>query len=344
MKLSGILFSSLLCAASAHAQYFSAGWSPGQKAPAAEQASSPEPVHTFDPAAHAAEATAAGGQQPGIVDRLLTSGPVASLFGKLGVNMSDAVARGGLSPWDERIPLVTDENFGEMIVNETLTAEEERERIWFLIVSVTGSQNSEISKIVDKSFDEAYNQTVIAGDLSHVRWGRIDYMSVTYLTTKWSIWTGPYLVLLRDRGQTLRFYKADRVRVSVDLIRELLTEELWRETPIWNSNFAPGGKREFVLEYYAIVMMHIFNVINRVPRFLLMIASGGVASIVMRILHRPQPKDANKKKQPQPGATPKKEAQSEAGTTVSGTTAVASSTTTATSSPKKSKQRKAGKK
>lgn len=134
---------------------------------------------------------------------------------------------------------------------------------------MTGSQNSEISKIVDKSFDEAYNQTVIAGDLPHVRWGRIDYMSVTYLTTKWSIWTyvfsplthprhpcearadissnemhsGPYLVLLRDRGQTLRFYKADRVRVSVDLIRELLTEELWRETPIWNSNFAPGGNR-----------------------------------------------------------------------------------------------------
>ena len=54
---------------------------------------------------------------------------------------------------------------------------------------MTGSQNSEISKIVDKSFDEAYNQTVIAGDLPNVRWGRIDYMSVTYLTTKWSIWT-----------------------------------------------------------------------------------------------------------------------------------------------------------
>ena len=98
-----------------------------------------------------------------------------------------------------------------------------------------------------------------------------------------------------------------------------------------------------MLEYYALAMMHVFNVINRVPRFLLMIASGGIASIVMRLLHRPPPKDANKK-QPQPGATPKKDAQSEAGTTVSGTTAVASSTTPATSSPKKSKQRKAGKK
>ncbi len=50
-------------------------------------------------------------------------------------------------------------------------------------------------------------------------------------------------MLLKDRGQTLRFYKADRVRVSADLIRELLTEELWRETPTWDSNFGPGGKR-----------------------------------------------------------------------------------------------------
>ncbi len=96
-----------------------------------------------------------------------------------------------------------------------------------------------------------------------------------------------------------------------------------------------------MLEYYALAMMHIFNIISRVPRFLLMIASGGLASIVMRLLHKSQPQDANKKKQVQPGATPK-DAQSDANTTVSGTTAVASST--ATSTPKKSKQRKAGKK
>ncbi len=54
---------------------------------------------------------------------------------------------------------------------------------------MTASQNNAISKVVDKSFDDAYNTTVIAGDLPNVRWGRIDYMAVTYLTTKWNIWT-----------------------------------------------------------------------------------------------------------------------------------------------------------
>ena len=31
--------------------------------------------------------------------------------------------------------------------------------------------------------------TLIENDLPNVRWGRIDYMSVTYLTTKWAVWT-----------------------------------------------------------------------------------------------------------------------------------------------------------
>ena len=115
--------------------------------------------------------------------------------------------------------------------------------------------------MVDAAFDQAYNETVVAGDLPHIKWGRIDYMSVTYLTTKWSIWTyvpfiasityiclpadssGPYLVHIMDRGQTLRFYRADRVRVTADVIRELLTEDIWRNTQPWKSAFAPGGKR-----------------------------------------------------------------------------------------------------
>jgi hypothetical protein len=54
----------------------------------------------------------------------------------------------------------------------------------------TGSstQGSGISLFADKQFDEAYNTTVIETDLPHVRWGRVDYMNVTYITTKWAVW------------------------------------------------------------------------------------------------------------------------------------------------------------
>jgi hypothetical protein len=50
------------------------------------------------------------------------------------------------------------------------------------------AQASTISLFADNQFDEAYNTTVIEGDLHHVRWGRIDYMNVTYITTKWALW------------------------------------------------------------------------------------------------------------------------------------------------------------
>lgn len=54
------------------------------------------------------------------------------------------------------------------------------------------------------------------------------------------------MVHIMDRGQTLRFYRADRVRVTGDILRELLTEEVWRNTEPWSSNFAPGGNRYVV--------------------------------------------------------------------------------------------------
>ncbi|KAI0638475.1 hypothetical protein C8Q77DRAFT_1091318 [Trametes polyzona] len=365
MKLSSVLLSSLLCAASASAQYFSAGWSPGQPIQPQADAPIPPPAQSFDRAATpvptppssgsgsgsgAAAPASGGGGGGGLgtltslldVNRLLTAGPVASLFGKLGVNITDAVARGSASPWDPRIPLITDENYEEIIVNEQLTPEEEKERVWFLIISVTAGQNNAISKFVDESFDEAYNQTVIAGDLPNVRWGRIDYINVTYLTTKWSIWSGPYLVVLTDRGQTLRFYKADRVRVTPELLRELLVEELWRNTPPWKTNFAPGGKREWVLHYYGIGLMHVFNFVNRFPRWVLMIASGMVASVVMRLLHRNPAAEVPRKPQPTPQVEREK-AKAESVVSSNGSeTAVASST--ASPSKGKGKQRKNAKK
>jgi hypothetical protein len=49
-------------------------------------------------------------------------------------------------------------------------------------------KQDEISKLADNVLDTAYEQTQQAGDLPHIRWGRIDYLNVTRLTTKWAIW------------------------------------------------------------------------------------------------------------------------------------------------------------
>ena len=67
------------------------------------------------------------------------SSPVQNLFGKIGLNMTDVVKRGSTLPWDPRIPLITDDNYDEMIVNEVMTEEEEKDRAWFLIMYVLTS-------------------------------------------------------------------------------------------------------------------------------------------------------------------------------------------------------------
>ena len=147
MKLSAALLPTLLYATSASAQYFSAGWQPGRPA----ESAAPVPAYAFDPPAQAQPPTPppAGASTPddparpgmqkqlGMVDKVLLSGPVRSLAGRFGLNMSDVVERGAQLPWDPRIPLITDENYDEMIVNEVMSEEEEKDRTWFLIMCVT---------------------------------------------------------------------------------------------------------------------------------------------------------------------------------------------------------------
>ena len=54
-------------------------------------------------------------------------------------------------------------------------------------------KQDELSKFADNVFDTAYDQTLKAGDLPHIKWGRIDYLSVTRITTKWIVWQYVFL-------------------------------------------------------------------------------------------------------------------------------------------------------
>lgn len=45
-----------------------------------------------------------------------------------------------------------------------------------------------MSKYVDRVFDATYNVSLAADDVPNVRFARMDYLNVTYLTTKWNIW------------------------------------------------------------------------------------------------------------------------------------------------------------
>ncbi|KAM6496202.1 hypothetical protein JOM56_008908 [Amanita muscaria] len=273
MKLTALVVGLFIATIGTNAQGFSPGWIPGQQA-----------VTTAVPSPHASLPVESSS---GLLNNVLTSGPVSSLFAKLGINITKTLEKPNY--WDERIPLITDDNYQDIIVNEPLSDEEEQARTWALIITVTAgdSPRDGISKFMDEMFDEAYNQTLIIGDLPDVRWGRIDYFNVTYLTTKWNIWSAPFLVILRNRGQELRFYRGQNLRLKEEELRNFLKAEDWKYTTVWSSSYSPGGSREFVLHYFATAMAKVYNLAVRVPRWLFVILSGMLGSILLSTLHSP---------------------------------------------------------
>ncbi|KIK64873.1 hypothetical protein GYMLUDRAFT_240812 [Collybiopsis luxurians FD-317 M1] len=271
--------------ASVHAQYFSEGWKPGQAVTQEPLASGPAATQ----AAQQNQQSSSGSDSP--LGKILSSSPVSSFFAKAGLNISSLASAAGLTstayPWDTRIPLITDMNFNDTIVNEVMTEEEEKDRTWFIVVSASAtSQGGGMSQFVDQIFDETFNETLVAGDMPHLRWGRIDYLNVTYITTKWCVWQAPTFVILQNRGQTLRFVKPQWLRLREGALREFLTTETYNQIPPWDSSFGPGGSNEWLTHYFALLLTTIYNVLVKVPRWLLYVLSGSVASFLIQFMHR----------------------------------------------------------
>jgi hypothetical protein len=128
MKFSCIL----ALAAAANAQYFSEGWTPGQSVTAEKAA--PTFVGVPNPNARQQQAPDFSLSSLFDINNILNSNTVKGLFEKAGINITERLEAAAVSPWDMRIPLITDENYFDIIVNETLTEEEEERRTWVLVV------------------------------------------------------------------------------------------------------------------------------------------------------------------------------------------------------------------
>ena len=58
-----------------------------------------------------------------------------------------------------------------------------------------------------------------------------------------SSYRAPYLVVLKDRGKTLRFYRPRNLRLQEDALLKFLESDGWKDTPPWSSSYAPGGSK-----------------------------------------------------------------------------------------------------
>jgi hypothetical protein len=125
-------------AASIEAQYFSAGWAPGQPIQPEEQSPIPTSLPPKEAPARPNERLSPSSIASYFdLNKLLISEPVVSLFNRFGINITERVelaVKESKNPWDERIPLITDDNYDDLIVNEPLTEEEEPDRTWIIVM------------------------------------------------------------------------------------------------------------------------------------------------------------------------------------------------------------------
>jgi hypothetical protein len=126
---------------SVYAQYYSAGWQPDQNvvregADAREWTPGDRPEKITQAPSDADAAPPA--ETSFHWSKILTQGPIGDALLKVGLNFTAArelAEHRKANMWDKRIPLVTDDNYQSLIVNETFSnEEEERERVWFLVV------------------------------------------------------------------------------------------------------------------------------------------------------------------------------------------------------------------
>lgn len=130
MRLDALALAGLAFIVPSRAQYFSAGWTPGQAVP-----TDAAPPPSFEPETKPLPPPRQGESRFSL-SYLLTSGPVSRVFDRLGLNLTERLeaAKANSDIWDNRIPCITDDNYNDLIVNEVLTTEEEKDRVWFLIM------------------------------------------------------------------------------------------------------------------------------------------------------------------------------------------------------------------
>jgi len=56
--------------------------------------------------------------------------------------------------------------------------------------------------------------------------------------------------------------------------------------PIWKSIYGPGGDREYILDYLAIVCDKYYRTMTAFPSWVLYIGSGALATLLVQFLHR----------------------------------------------------------
>lgn len=107
------------------------------------------------------------------------------------------------------------------------------------------------------------------------------------------------MIVAREHGKELRFISPSQISLEPSNIHKFLKLKGWSEIPVWDGPFAPGGDLEKYVKIYADWSTKIYTIVSKVPKWLFLVASGSIASLVIQFMHgkekeKPEEKKADK--------------------------------------------------
>lgn len=116
------------------------------------------------------------------------------------------------------------------------------------------------------------------------------------ISTAYALHRAPVILLFRKRGQEIRFYYPQTLSMRAESLQKFLEVEAWKEQEAWWGPYAPGGDREWIMDKFAHVMTAIYTFLERTPKFVMLILTGGITSFVLNMLHSSNKKANEAKK------------------------------------------------
>jgi hypothetical protein len=99
----------------------------------------------------------------------------------------------------------------------------------------------------------------------------------------------------RNHGKELRFLYPGQISLEGENLYKFVRAKGWDEVPVWKGRFAPGGDLEQYVKIYAEWSASVYSVTNRIPKWVFLVATGSIASLIIQFMHKPGAKNSEKK-------------------------------------------------
>lgn len=155
-------------------------------------------------------------------------------------------------------------------------------------------QTGEEGAVQQSAFDDHLPQESYVFDpsvLDRMAFAHMSFDSETGMMWRWWIWKVPAIVFVTSptsslRSYDVRFWKIAFSIPSTEKLIAIIKDQIWTDLPVWDSDFAPGGKYQQVSRFFSQGSLGFMSVLDPIPNWLLGVLASTLASMLIGYLHR----------------------------------------------------------